>query len=70
MTKCSKNLTQHLKLLKQERNRLLTLHDNGCKVSPEDFATYLQHKHYVTTLLKAEKMNAFTNILKSQLKKS
>jgi hypothetical protein len=64
MTKCSRNLTQHLKLLKTERNRLLTLHDNGVTIKPEDFAAYIQHKNYVTTLLHAEKMKAFDKILK------
>ena len=76
MTKCSKNLTnsesrvvcsanlaKHLKILKMERNKLLTLHDNGCRVTPEDFASYIQHKNYVTTLLHAEKMKAFDKML-------
>lgn len=65
MTKCSANLAKHLKILKMERNRLLTLHDNGCRVTPEDFASYIQHKNYVTTLLHAEKMKAFDKMLKN-----
>ena len=64
MTKCSKNLTKHLKLLKMERNRLLTLHDNGYTVSPKDYADYIQHKNYVTTLLHTEKLKAFEKMLK------
>ena len=32
MTKCSKNLTRHLTLLKQECNQIVTLHNNGYKV--------------------------------------
>lgn len=67
---CSANLTKHLKLLKTERNRLLTLHDNGCKVTPEDFANYIQHKNYVTTLLHTEKMKAFDKMLLKAQKSS
>ena len=67
MTKCSKNLAKHIKLLKMERNKLLTLHDNGCRVTPEDFASYIQHKNYVTTLLHAEKMKAFDKMLKKTI---
>lgn len=67
MTKCSRNLSQHLKLLKTERNRLLTLHDNGVTIKPEDFVNYIQHKNYVRTLLHAEKMKAFDKMLKKTL---
>lgn len=65
---CSKNLTKHLKLLKAECNRLLTLHDNGCKISPQDYSDYLQHKNYVATLLHTEKLAAFTKELQRQVK--
>ena len=60
---CSRNLTQHIQLLKAERNRLLTLHDNGYKITPEDFSAYIQHKNYVTNLLHVEKMKAFDKML-------
>ena len=64
---CSANLTKHLKLLKMERNRLLTLHDNGYTVSPKDYADYIQHKNYVTTLLHTEKLKAFEKMLKKTI---
>lgn len=67
---CSHNLTRHLKLLKQERDRLLTLHDNGYKIPVEDFTSYIQHKKYVTELLHAEKMLHFNKMLTMSSKKS
>lgn len=66
---CSHNLTRHLKLLKQERNRLLTLHDNGYKIPVEDFTNYIQHKKYVTELLHTEKMLQFNKMLTMSSKK-
>ena len=60
---CSHNLTRHLKLLKQERNRLLTLHDNGYKIPMEDFTNYIQHKKYVTELLHDEKVAYYNKML-------
>lgn len=71
MTKqtCSKNLQRHLTILKQERNRLLTLHDNGYKIPVEDFTNYMQHKKYVTELLHDEKMLHFNKMLSMSSKK-
>ena len=68
-TVCSANLTKHLKLLKQEQNRLLTLHDNGYKIPVEDLTNYIQHKKYVTELLHTEKMAYYNKMLKMSSKK-
>lgn len=65
--KCSRNLTKHLKLLKQECNEIVTLQQNGYRVEKKQLTDYLQHKNYVTTLLHAEKMKAYDKlILKSR----
>ena len=61
--KCSTNLTKHLKLLKQECNEIVTLHNNGYKVPLQTLKDYNEHKRYVTTLLHAEKMKAYTKLL-------
>lgn len=66
---CSHNLSRHLKILKQERNRLLTLHDNGYKIPVEDFTNYMQHKKYVTELLHKEKIACYSKMLSMSSKK-
>lgn len=63
MTKCSKNLTRHLKLLKQECNQIITLHNNGYKVSLQTLKDYNEHKRYVTELLQREKFESYTKLL-------
>ena len=60
---CSKSLSKHLKLLKQERNKLYNTVLNGDKVSKQDVMEYHQHKIFVTNLLKSEKMRYFNNLL-------
>ena len=60
---CSKSLRQHLKLLKQERNKLYNTVLNGDKVSKQDVIEYTKHKIFVTNLLKSEKMRYFNNLL-------
>lgn len=60
---CSTNLCKHLKLLKQECNRLLTLHKNGEYVTPSDYSEYIKHKKYVTELLHEEKMAYYNKML-------
>ena len=60
---CSKSLRQHLKLLKQERNKLYNTVLNGDKVSKQDVIEYPKHKIFVTNLLKSEKMRYFNNLL-------
>lgn len=67
---CSANLTKHLKLLKKERNRLLTLQDNGYKISVKEFNDYLEHKKYVTELLHDEKVAYYNKILIKSSKKT
>lgn len=63
MKKHPDNLKQHVNVLRQERNRLLTLHDNGYKIPVEDFTNYMQHKKYVTELLHDEKMACYNKLL-------
>ena len=63
MTKCSRNLTRHLQLLKQECNEIVTLHNNGYKIEKEKLADYLQHRRYVTELLHTEKLKAYDKLL-------
>jgi len=60
---CSKNLTKHLSLLKQECNRLVSLHKNGYTIPTELYSDYIKHKQYVTELLHTEKMESYTKQL-------
>lgn len=67
MTKCSRNLTKHLQLLKAEQNRIITLHNNGYKIEPEELTSFIQHKKYVTNLLQTEKFAMYSKqVFKSQ----
>ena len=66
---CSKNLRKHLKLLKQERNKLYNTVLNGDKVSKQDVMDYTNHKIFVKNLLKSEKMKQFDKMLKKSLDK-
>lgn len=61
---CSKNLRKHLKILKQERNKLCNTVLNGDKPSRQDVMDYYKHKTFVTNLLKQEKFNSFNRLLK------
>lgn len=67
---CSRNLQKHLSLLKQECNRLLTLHKNGEYVTPSDYSEYIKHKKYVTELLHAEKIAYYNKMLSLSSKKN
>ena len=69
MKKHPHNLKQHVNVLRQERNRLLTLQDNGYKISVKEFNDYLEHKKYVTELLHDEKVAYYNKILTKQNKK-
>jgi hypothetical protein len=60
---CSKSLRKHLKLLKQERNKLYNTVLNGDKVSKQDVADYTNHKIFVTNLLKQEKFKQYEKLL-------
>ena len=62
--KCSRNLTRHLTILKQECNKIVTLHDNGYKVPLQILKDYNEHKRYVIELLKREKMESYNTIFK------
>lgn len=53
---CSKNLRKHIKILKQERNRLYNTVLNGDRPSKQDVMDYYKHKTFVTNLLKQEKL--------------
>lgn len=70
MKKHPLNLKQHVNVLRQERNRLLTLQDNGYKISVKEFNDYLEHKKYVTELLHDEKVAYYNKILIKSSKKT
>ena len=61
---CSKNLRKHIKILKQERNKLYNTVLNGDKPSRQDVMDYTKHKIFVTNLLKQEKFNSYNRLLK------
>lgn len=69
MKKHPLNLKQHVNVLRQERNRLLTLQDNGYKISVKEFNDYLEHKKYVTELLHDEKVAYYNKLLSLSSKK-
>lgn len=69
MKKHPDNLKQHVNVLRQERNRLLTLQDNGYKISVKEFNDYLEHKKYVTELLHTEKISYYNKMLSLSSKK-
>lgn len=60
---CSKSLRKHLKILKQERNKLYNTVLNGDKVSKQDVIDYQQHKIFVKNLLKQEKFKQYEKYL-------
>lgn len=60
---CSKNLRKHLKLLKQQRNRLYNTVLNGDKLSKQDVMDYTNHKIFVTNLIKEEKFQQYEKLL-------
>ena len=62
MTKCSRNLTKHIQLLRAERNRITVLQKNGYTVPTEDVTDYLHHLRYVKALIRNEKMKHFNKI--------
>lgn len=62
-SKCSRNLSRHLTLLKQECNHIITLHNNGYKIPLQTLKDYNEHKRYVTELLHTEKMKSYNTIL-------
>lgn len=61
--KCSTNLTKHLKLLKQEHNRLECMILNREKLDKTEVEQHLEHRSYVRKLLHQEKMKAFSKKL-------
>jgi hypothetical protein len=60
---CSKSLRKHIKLLKQERNKLYNTVLNGDKISKEDLVEYTNHKTFVKNLLKQEKFKQYEKVL-------
>lgn len=60
---CSKSLKKHIKLLKQERNKLYNTVLNGDKLSKQDVIDYTSHKIFVTNLLKQEKFKQYEKLL-------
>lgn len=55
---------KHLKLLKQERNKLYNTVLNGDKITKEEAMDYIAHKIFVRNLLQKEK-KLLTNRKKS-----
>lgn len=64
LTKCSRNLTRHLTLLKQECNQIVTLYNNGYKIPLQTLKDYNEHKQYVAELLHKEKLESYNTIFK------
>lgn len=52
----SKSLKKHIKVLKQERNKLYNTVLNGGKISKEEATDYIAHKIFVRNLLQKEKI--------------
>ncbi len=63
-TKCSKNLTRHISVLKEEFNTLLTLYQNKQKIDKVTVQNYLKHKQYVIDLYKQERYVISYNTIK------
>lgn len=63
-TKCSKNLTSHIRVLKEEYNTLLSLYLNKQKVDKVQVENYLKHKQYVVDLYKRERYAISYNTIK------
>lgn len=61
--KASKNLTKHLKLLKEETDRLISLKRNGFEITSTELNDYLTHKRFIKEQLKVEKFKAFNDTL-------
>lgn len=64
---CSRNLTQHIQLLKIQKNHITVLQENGYAVSNDTISEYLYHYRYVKALLQKEKFKNYNNILKQHL---
>lgn len=63
-TKCSKNLTSHIRVLKEEYNYLLCLYMNKQKVDKNLIQNYLKHKQFVIDLYKRERAVINYNTIK------
>ena len=64
MKHCSRNLRQHIKILKQQYNRLYNTVLNNDKVSLQDVKEFEEHYRLVKDLLKTEKARYFNKSLK------
>lgn len=60
---CSKNLKQHLKILKQEGNKLYNTVSNGDTPALQDVMDYKEHLKFVKDLVKTEKAVYFNSLL-------
>lgn len=61
--KASKNLTKHLKLLKEETDRLISLKRNGYVITSTELNDYLTHKRFIKEQLKIEKVKYFNSLI-------
>lgn len=66
-TKCSKNLTSHIRVLKEEYNTLLNIYLNKQKVDKEHIQNYLKHKQFVVDLYKRERNVINYNTIKEEV---
>ena len=65
---CSKNLRQHLKILKQEGNKLYNTVSNGDTPALQDVMDYKEHLKFVKDLVKTEKAVYFNSLLTNEKK--
>jgi hypothetical protein len=65
---CSNNLKQHLKILKQEGNKLYNTVSNGDKPSWQDVMDYNTHLKFVKDLIRTEKAVYFNSLLTNRKK--
>jgi hypothetical protein len=67
---CSKSLKQHLKVLKQEGDKIYNTVLNGDKPTKQDVMDFYRHKTFVTNLLKQEKFKQYEKYLLTNRKKT
>jgi hypothetical protein len=63
----SKNLKQHIKLLKQEYNQLRCMQLNGDKLKRDDVMNYYEHLIFCKQLLQQEKFKKYSEVLNKRL---
>lgn len=59
ISKCSRNLSSHLRVLKEECDNIVTRKLNGDYINLDDLRNFNEHRNYVKSLLKKEKKNYY-----------